>query len=223
MWRSQTADISAPGGAAGAIAARPDVIFHLAAIVSGEAEADFEKGYRINLDGTREIFEAVRHEGMKSPYRPAAGLRLLHRRLRRTLPGGDRRRVLHHPAHQLWHAEGDRGAASGRLFTARLLRRHRASPAHHLHPAGQAEQGGLGLLLQHPARAALGPRGRAAGGGDRPSFPCQPPRRHQLPAAGGDHGSRPAGRPPNPLHAGPLGDGAASRSTRCAGWRGRMR
>ena len=33
------------------IAGRPDVIFHLAAIVSGEAEADFDKGYRINLDG----------------------------------------------------------------------------------------------------------------------------------------------------------------------------
>ena len=29
----------------------PDVIFHLASIVSGEAEADFDKGYRINLDG----------------------------------------------------------------------------------------------------------------------------------------------------------------------------
>lgn len=31
------------------IAGRPDLIFHLAAIVSGEAEADFDKGYRINL------------------------------------------------------------------------------------------------------------------------------------------------------------------------------
>ncbi len=39
---------------------RPDVIFHLAAIVSGEAEADFEKGYRINFDGTRSLFEAIR-------------------------------------------------------------------------------------------------------------------------------------------------------------------
>jgi len=39
---------------------RPDVIFHLAAIVSGEAEDEFEKGYRINLDGTRALFEAVR-------------------------------------------------------------------------------------------------------------------------------------------------------------------
>ncbi len=63
-------DIAEPGAAARVIAARPDIIFHLAAIVSGEAEADFEKGYRINLDGTRHILEAVRREGMKSPYRP---------------------------------------------------------------------------------------------------------------------------------------------------------
>lgn len=39
---------------------RPDVIFHLAAIVSGEAEEEFEKGYRINLDGTRALLEAVK-------------------------------------------------------------------------------------------------------------------------------------------------------------------
>ena len=49
------------------VAARPDLIFHLAAIVSGEAEADFEKGYRVNLDGTRTLFEAIRLEGLKRP------------------------------------------------------------------------------------------------------------------------------------------------------------
>src|SRR3954467_8064697 len=43
-------DVSALGVATALIAKRPDLIFHLAAIVSGEAEADFEKGYRINLD-----------------------------------------------------------------------------------------------------------------------------------------------------------------------------
>ena len=53
-------DLSQPGEAEKLIAMRPDVIFHLAAIVSGEAEADFEKGYRINLDGTRYLFEAIR-------------------------------------------------------------------------------------------------------------------------------------------------------------------
>jgi nucleoside-diphosphate-sugar epimerase len=65
-----TADLSAPGEAEKLIASRPDMIFHLAAVVSGEAEADFEKGYRINLDGTRYLFEAVRKEGMKQPYNP---------------------------------------------------------------------------------------------------------------------------------------------------------
>ena len=43
-------------------AARPDVVFLLASVVSGEAEADFDKGYGINLDGTRMIFEALRRE-----------------------------------------------------------------------------------------------------------------------------------------------------------------
>ena len=50
------------------MAERPDVIFHLAAVVSGEAEADFEKGYRINLDGTRHLLEAIRAIG--GGYRP---------------------------------------------------------------------------------------------------------------------------------------------------------
>src|ERR1700730_7424231 len=45
------------------VADRPDVIFHLAAIVSGEAELDFDKGYRINLDGTRMLFDAIRLVG----------------------------------------------------------------------------------------------------------------------------------------------------------------
>jgi len=63
-------DLSAPGVAAKLAALRPDTIFHLAAIVSGEAEADFEKGYRINLDSTRALFEAIRQEGLKSPYHP---------------------------------------------------------------------------------------------------------------------------------------------------------
>jgi NAD(P)-dependent dehydrogenase (short-subunit alcohol dehydrogenase family) len=57
---SVTSDLSAQGEAEKLLASRPDVIFHLAAMVSGEAEADFEKGYRINHDGTRRLFEAIR-------------------------------------------------------------------------------------------------------------------------------------------------------------------
>jgi D-erythronate 2-dehydrogenase len=63
-----TMDLSSPGEAEKIISSRPDVIFHLAAIVSGEAEADFEKGYRINLDGTRALIEAIRRVG--NGYKP---------------------------------------------------------------------------------------------------------------------------------------------------------
>ena len=60
---SFVSDLSAPGEAEKLVASRPELIFHLAAIVSGEAEADFDKGYRINLDGTRRLFEAIRKVG----------------------------------------------------------------------------------------------------------------------------------------------------------------
>lgn len=56
-------DISEPVEAAKAIAGRPEVIFHLAAIVSGEAEVEFDKGYRINLIGTLGLLEAIRRAG----------------------------------------------------------------------------------------------------------------------------------------------------------------
>ena len=58
-----TCDFAVPGIAEKLVADRPDVIFHLAAIVSGEAELDFDKGYRINLDGTRMLFDAIRLAG----------------------------------------------------------------------------------------------------------------------------------------------------------------
>jgi nucleoside-diphosphate-sugar epimerase len=42
-------------------------VFHLAAVVSAGAEADFDLGYRVNLDGTRNLLEACRR--LKSPPR----------------------------------------------------------------------------------------------------------------------------------------------------------
>lgn len=65
-----TMDLSSPEAAQTLVASRPDVIFHLAAIVSGEAERDFDKGYRINLDGSRHLFEAIRHAGTQGAWRP---------------------------------------------------------------------------------------------------------------------------------------------------------
>ncbi len=62
---TRTGDITLPGEAAALVADAPELIFHLAAIVSGEAETDFEKGYRINLDGMRFLLEAIRARGHK--------------------------------------------------------------------------------------------------------------------------------------------------------------
>lgn len=58
-----TGDLADPGAAEALVARRPDVVFHLAGIVSGEAEANFDLGYRINLDGTRALFGAIRVGG----------------------------------------------------------------------------------------------------------------------------------------------------------------
>jgi nucleoside-diphosphate-sugar epimerase len=66
--RFATADLAMGDSAATAIATRPDVIFHLAGIVSAEAELDFEKGYHTNLDGTRALLEAIRRSD--DGYRP---------------------------------------------------------------------------------------------------------------------------------------------------------
>jgi D-erythronate 2-dehydrogenase len=62
------ADVADPAAMAAAVGKRPDVIFHLAAVVSAEAELDFEKGARINLDGSRALIEAIRTAG--NGYRP---------------------------------------------------------------------------------------------------------------------------------------------------------
>jgi nucleoside-diphosphate-sugar epimerase len=65
-------DIAAPYVPPKLAARRPDLIFLLASVVSGEAEADFDKGYGINLGGTHAVFEAIRREHILSggTYRP---------------------------------------------------------------------------------------------------------------------------------------------------------
>ena len=63
-----TSDLAAPGVAEKLLADRPDLIFHLAGVVSGEAEIDLEKGYHVNLDGTRALLDAIRLKG--DGYRP---------------------------------------------------------------------------------------------------------------------------------------------------------
>ncbi len=67
-FATRTSNLGDPGEVQALIAGRPDVIFHLAAVLSGEAEADFDKGYRVNLDNTHALFDAIRSVG--DGYRP---------------------------------------------------------------------------------------------------------------------------------------------------------
>jgi nucleoside-diphosphate-sugar epimerase len=66
--RSIMVDLAKPDAPAALLASKPDLIFHLAAVVSGEAEQNFDKGYAVNLDGTHNLFEAIR--AMGGGYRP---------------------------------------------------------------------------------------------------------------------------------------------------------
>jgi len=67
---SEVADLSVPGTAAPLLEPQPDVIFHLAAIVSGEAETDMAKGYAVNLEGTLGLIDAMMDLGAGDEWRP---------------------------------------------------------------------------------------------------------------------------------------------------------
>ena len=53
-------------------AMKPDIVIHLAAIVSGDAEINFDKGWDINARGSWHLLEALRarHELSEGSYRP---------------------------------------------------------------------------------------------------------------------------------------------------------
>lgn len=59
--RCLQADLSAPGAAAALVNPQTGIIFHLAAVVSSQAEKDFDLGWLVNLDVTRNLLEACRH------------------------------------------------------------------------------------------------------------------------------------------------------------------
>lgn len=63
-------NLTKPEAAAQLIDGRPDVIFHLAAIVSADAERHFDKGYAVNLDGSRFLLDAIRQAGRQHPFHP---------------------------------------------------------------------------------------------------------------------------------------------------------
>jgi nucleoside-diphosphate-sugar epimerase len=57
---TQLGDISSRAAVENLIGRETGAVFHLAAVVSGQAEAEFDTGMAINLDGTRWVLEACR-------------------------------------------------------------------------------------------------------------------------------------------------------------------
>ena len=179
-------DFAVAGAAEKLVADRPDVIFHLAAIVSGEAELDFDKGYRINLDGTRMLLDAIRLVGggykprlvftssiavFGAPFPDAIGDEFFHTPL---LSYGTQKAI-----GELLLADYSRSGLHGR---------HQHPAADHLHPARPAEQGRLRLLLQHPARAAGRQGSGPAGIGRRAALARHAALGGRLPVPCRDHG-----------------------------------
>jgi nucleoside-diphosphate-sugar epimerase len=63
-------DIVDPSTLQSALASEPDIIFHLACIPGGAAEADFELGKRINQEGTIWLLELLRLRKWQSKHLP---------------------------------------------------------------------------------------------------------------------------------------------------------
>ena len=66
-FRCIAGDVASPEVIGTALGDDTDSIFHLAAVVSGGAEADFDLGYHVNMDGTWKLLEAARK--LKKPPR----------------------------------------------------------------------------------------------------------------------------------------------------------
>ena len=71
---SRTVEISLPESVSNLIEWRPDVVFHLAAIVSSDAESNFDKGYKINVEATWSILETMKRLEVNSRFVFASSL-----------------------------------------------------------------------------------------------------------------------------------------------------
>src|SRR5579885_2469105 len=58
-----TGNLAYPPFARSLVTAQTDAVFHLASLVSGGAEQNFELGTKVNLDATRDLLEACRLAG----------------------------------------------------------------------------------------------------------------------------------------------------------------
>ena len=191
-------DIAASYVASKLVAPRPDVIFLLASVVSGEAEADFDKGYAINLGGTHAIFEAIRREQALSggAYKPRLIFTSSIAVYGAPFPDKIGDEFLAAPL----TSYGTQKAIC-ELCLADYSRRGffdgvGLTPAHDLRSPRLTQQGGFRVFLRHHPRASRRQGGDPAGRRRCSSLACLAPRRGRVPVAGGGTRSLAPGRSP---------------------------
>jgi len=196
------------------IASRPDVIFHLAAIVSGEAEADFEKGYASTSTArgacSRRSAKQRRSGGFLFSARRVC---LVDRGLRRAVSRAIGDEFVNAPL----TSYGTQKTICELLlsdYSRKGFFDASACACRHLRPAGEAQPRRVRVLLRHHPRAARRPGGGAAGAGDGASLVRLAARGDRLPRACGKARYRAARRAPQPQHAG-ISATSASKSKRC--------
>ena len=136
-----------------------DVIFHLAAVLSAQAEADFDLGMGVNVDATRRLLEAARSGGRRPRFVFASSLAVFGP----PLPPVVTDETARPPAVVLRGRQGRRRAAGGRVRPQGLCRRPRAAAADRLREAGQAQCGRVVVRELHHPRAAPRREGRLPG------------------------------------------------------------
>lgn len=78
---SVAADLTHPQASTEVVAENTAAVYHLAAVVSGQAEANFDLGMAVNCEGTRHLLEAVRHRAPGSKFVFASSLAVFGGRL----------------------------------------------------------------------------------------------------------------------------------------------
>ena len=133
-----------------ALAGGADSVFHLAAVVSGEAETNFDLGWRVNVDATRLLLERCRALPAPPKFVFTSSMRGIRRavaRPRSRRPGAVAAIVVRQP-------ESDRRIPRLRFHAQGFRRRPQPAPADDQRASGQAQQGRIVVRERHPARAA---------------------------------------------------------------------
>lgn len=63
-----------------------DMVFHLAAVVSSQAEQEFDLGYKVNLDATRNLLELMRSQKQKGRFFMTSSVAVFGRNLPKEIP-----------------------------------------------------------------------------------------------------------------------------------------